>query len=208
LLLPVRLSPAALVPQSGVFGRAWYCDSPILINASGEGFHLTSAQEGVYFDLWADGQQRKFAWTDPAYHNAWLALDRNGNGIIDDGSELFGSATPQPAPPAGRNKNGFNALAVYDRPENGGNDNGFIDPGDAIYSKLLLWIDENHDGISQPNELKHLSELGVDRIDLQYEQSRRVDEYGNAFFYRARIWDAAGKRGGRLAWDVYLTTVH
>jgi trimeric autotransporter adhesin len=58
-------------------------------------------------------------------------------------------------------------LAVYDDPENGGNDNGFIDPGDAIYSKLLLWIDENHDGISQPSELKHLSDLGVSRIDLQ-----------------------------------------
>jgi hypothetical protein len=51
-------------------GGSWQCDSPILIDAYGEGFHLTSAQEGVYFDLWADGQGRKFAWTDPAYRNA------------------------------------------------------------------------------------------------------------------------------------------
>ena len=71
----------------------WLCDSPILIDALGEGFHLTNAADGVYFDLWADGNIKKFAWTDPAYHNAWLALDRDNNGMIDDGSELFGYST-------------------------------------------------------------------------------------------------------------------
>ena|ERR1035441_284580 len=123
---------------------SWICDSPILVDTAGEGFHLTRAADGVYFDLWANGSIRKFSWTDPQFHNGWLALDRNGNGVIDDGSELFGSATPQPSPPAGRSRNGFNALAVYDDPANGGNGNGLIDPGDAIYDKLLVWIDANH----------------------------------------------------------------
>ncbi len=187
-------------------GGYWQCDSPILIDGYGEGFHLTSADEGVYFDLWGDGQGRKFACTDPKYRNAWLALDRNGDGLIDNGTELFGSATEQPTPPPGRTPNGFNALAMFDSPENGGNGNGFIDPGDAIYGKLLLWIDENHDGISQPSELKHLADLDIRRIDLQYQQSHFVDQFGNAFFYKARIWDSAD-RGGRFAWDVFLKTV-
>ncbi|MDQ2841500.1 MAG: hypothetical protein M3Y72_10780 [Acidobacteriota bacterium] len=68
----------------------------------------------------------------------------------------------------------------------------------------MLWIDSNHDGISQPAELKHLPELGVSKIDLQYEESHRVDEFGNAFFFRSLIWDSAGKRNGRFAWDVFL----
>lgn len=120
--------------------------------------------------------------------------------MIDDGSELFGSATAQPKPANGKTPNGFNALAVFDAPENGGTGNGFIDPGDAIYSKLLLWIDANHDGISQPSELKHLADLDVHRIDLQYARSRVVDEFGMRSSIRPafgipRTGDATGSRG-------------
>lgn len=130
-----------------------------------------------------------------------MVLDRNNNGIIDDGTELFGSVSPQPPT---KTPNGFLALAVYDKPENGGNDDGFIDAQDAIYSKLRIWIDANHDGYSQPNELHTLSELGIGRIDLQYQVKPRTDQYGNAFYLRSRVWDVHGQQGGRWAWDVYL----
>jgi hypothetical protein len=167
----------------------------------GEGFHLTSLDDGVYFDFHANGQPIKAAWTDPAYHNAWLALDRNGNGKIDDATELFGNLTPQPntAEP-----NGYLALAEYDKPENGGNGDGFIDPNDKIYVKLLLWIDANHNGISEPEELHSLKDLNVQRIDLFYQEVEKKDQYGNVFRYRARIWDEAGKRNNRWTYDVYL----
>lgn len=182
-------------------GTEWVCYSPIVIDWKGEGFHLTSPQEGVYFDFTGKGHTRKVAWTDPAYSNAWLALDRNGNGRIDNGTELFGNLTPQLPSDS---PNGFLALAVYDKPENGGNGNGFIDPGDAIYPKLLLWIDSNHNGVSEPEELHTLKELGIERIDLQYQEKDYTDPYGNVFRYRSRVWDAHGERGNRWTWDVFL----
>jgi hypothetical protein len=110
-----------------------------------------------------------------------------------------------PQPPS-EDANGFLALAVYDSPENGGNGDGFIDNQDAIFGRLLLWVDRNHNGISEPGELHSLSELGISRIDLHYDVEDRIDGNGNAFHYRARVWDAHGQRGGRFAWDVFPNT--
>jgi len=144
---------------------------------------------------------KKISWTDPAYNNAWLVLDRNGNAIIDDAEELFGNTSPQPP---SDHPNGFEALAEYDKSGEGGNGDGFIGPRDAIYTQLRLWIDSNHDGFSQPGELDRLGEYGIARIDLQYEDSPRTDRYGNAFRYRARIWDIDGRRQNRWTYDVFL----
>jgi hypothetical protein len=129
-------------------------------------------------------------------------LDRNGNGLIDNATELFGNITPQP-PSA--TPNGFLALAVFDEPANGGNGNGVIDPGDAVYPHLLVWIDANHDGVSQPGELKTLQEVGIFRIDLKYTLSPFVDQYGNRFRYHGMDWDAAGD-SHQATYDVFLTT--
>ena len=174
-----------------------------MIDTSGKGIHLTDVKDGVYFDLLGDGNKLKTAWTARDTDNAWLVLDRNGNGIIDSGKEMFGSMTDQPDGP---DRNGFKALAVFDEPANGGNNDGLIDSRDAVYSKLRLWIDSNHDGYSQPEELHTLPALGIERIDLLYQTRWRRDEYGNMFRYRARIWDNKGSRGGRWAWDVFLQT--
>ena len=97
----------------------------------------------------------------------------------------------------------FLALAVFDTPANGGNGNGAIDGGDSIYRNLLLWRDSNHNGISEPDELKVLSSAGIKEISLDYKLSRKTDEYGNQFRYRSKI-TVQNSDMEKWAWDVFL----
>ncbi|HXQ70156.1 MAG TPA: hypothetical protein VN844_06695 [Pyrinomonadaceae bacterium] len=175
-----------------------------MIDIAGNGFALTNAIAGVNFNLNNIGGSEKIAWTSNNSDDAWLALDRNANGTIDNGSELFGDLTPQSQPPAGERKNGFRALAEFDKGSNGGNEDGRIDNRDAVFSSLRLWQDANHNGISEAVELHSLPALDVATLELTYKTSKRTDSNGNQFGYRAKVKNTHGQQAGRWAWDVIL----
>lgn len=179
----------------------WGCDycggSPIVIDIAGDGIALTGPSDGVDFDLNGNGTRDRLGWTRSNSDDAWLALDRDGNGTIDRGAELFGDFTAQPA---SINKNGFLALAEFDN-----NGDGVIDSSDSVFGSLRLWQDKNHNGISEPEELHTLMELNVKALELDFKESKRVDEFGNEFKYRAKVKDTKDGAVARWAWDVFLS---
>lgn len=139
---------------------------PLIIDLGKRGIELTSVDNGVHFDLDNNGFAEKTAWVGT--EDGFLAIDRNGNGRIDNGGELFGDQVTL--------KNGsiafsgFEALADLDE-----NDDGVIDQNDSEFSNLRVWIDANHNGTSESEELKTLDELNIESISLDHFDKSETD---------------------------------
>lgn len=174
--------------------------SPIVIDTSHRGFAFSDPKKGHYvtFDLRGDGNYEKVSWPMAGSGNAWLVYDRDGDGVIKDGSEMFGNFTPNSGwtnPNLSvMDRNGFIALGWYDQPAQGGNQNAVLDKDDAIWGKLRLWID-THCYVtpdvpcqSRPNELHTLDSMGIYSISLmyQYDPNNR-DKDGNWFKFYAYV---------------------
>lgn len=179
------------------------CETPILISLKGGAYRLTSVAEGVSFDIRGDGDSRRVAWTQPGLPLAFLALDRNLNGRIDDGSELFGSATRLES--GRRAAHGFEAMAELDV-----TGDGTLDAADPVWKDLILWVDSSHDGLSDAEELVPVADTDVQWIATGYtENVKRHDQWGNMFRFASRI-GVSGQgqsEGTRPFYDVVLQTI-
>ena len=154
------------------------------------------------FDFNGDGVSHRISWTSANSDDAWLVLDRNANGLVDSSKEMFGNMTEQPV---SNEKNGFLALAEFDKAANGGNGDGRINGQDTIFRFVAIMAGhESQRRVGSGRNVSNCPRLDVRAIDLDYKQSRKMDEHGNQFKYRAKVRDAQGASVGRWAWDVFL----
>jgi VCBS repeat-containing protein len=157
--------------KTGTSGNYWCPPSPLVLDLNGDGVQTVGQTDGVYFDLDADGRTTRVGWTDGK--DGLLALDRNGDGQITSGAELFGDHTPSAA--GGKAANGFTALSELDS-----NHDGKFDAQDSLWQNVQVWVDSDHDGVSQGSELKGLAEVGVESINLSALEGSSY-QHGNFF---------------------------
>ena len=140
--------------------------------------------DAVAFDIDGDGTRERISWTAPGALDAFLVLDRNLNGIVDHGSELFGTATPLQS--GARASNGYIALEEFDSIANGGNNDGSLTADDLIWPYLLVWSDLNHNGLSEAEELTDVTAADVLAVEFSFVESQHRDQFGNRFRYKSR----------------------
>lgn len=173
------------------------CDqsaSPLIIDIANVGIDLSSPAKGVNFDVDADGIKDTISWP-LADSSVFLALDINKNGLIENGSELFGNNSI--GPDGKKSDNGFLALSKYDD-----NHDGVIDAKDACFKRLLLWSDKDRNGLTAPNELMPLETSEIESIDLSYKEGYELDQYGNSTRQRSVVKLKDGKL--RLIVDIWF----
>ena len=124
---------------------------PLVLDLDGSGIQLTDTNDGAYFDITADGKKDKVAWVKG--NTAFLVYDKNGNGVIDDGSEFFGDQNGA--------KDGFLELSKYDD-----NKDGIINNQDRIYNALKLYKDIDGNKQISSNELFTLENMGIKQLNL------------------------------------------
>ncbi|HEX6642262.1 MAG TPA: hypothetical protein VF215_14175 [Thermoanaerobaculia bacterium] len=191
-------------PQQPVTTTPHPSMTPILIDLDQNSFHLAGLDDPVTFDLDADGDADTISWTAADTGDAFLVFDRNDDGRINDGRELFGNATPLAS--GATAPNGYEALIELDDAAFGGNGDAMLASSDAAWELLQLWTDRNHDGISDPDELASLSSSGVMAIDTRYKRSSRSDAHGNLFRFRSKamVLNPAGQIRAAVTYDLYF----
>ncbi len=143
---------------------------PIVLDISGLGITTKSVADGVYYDMDNNGFLEKTGWVDAK--SGILALDKNNDGKIETGNELFGDRTILADGKTA--SSGFEALATLDS-----NHDGVIDAKDKLFSQLRIWIDRDGDGISDKGELITLAQAGIKSLNLKHKELNQLDANGN-----------------------------
>lgn len=183
------------------------CSSPLILDLGDDHLQTSGLEHAVRFDIDANGEADTIGWVGLGGLDPFLWLDLNHNGTVDDGSELFGTATILPS--GKRAQSGFHALAVYDRPGAGGNSDGLISSDDLVWPHLRLWHDLNHDGRSQPEEISTLAAHGVVLLVVEPERTRLYDGHGNLWAFRGSFVRQVEREGQTFhqlqdVWDVFF----
>jgi hypothetical protein len=161
---------------------AWLT-SPIVLDLNGSGIQTVGADAGYTFDMTADGLKEHVGWI--ADNNGFLARDINSDGIINDGGELFGNATNLAS--GAKAKDGFEALRDLDA-----NNDDVINSKDQAFNDLKVWVDSNHDGVSQSGEVHSLQSLDIAQLNLNAVNTA-VNSNGNWIIQDATYTTIDGK---------------
>jgi hypothetical protein len=168
--------------------------TPIVLDLNGNGITTLAMVDGVQFDLLASGQPVQTGWVAPT--DGLLVRDLSGDGLINNGTELFGNATV--LADGSTASDGYQALAELDS-----NHDGVISAADAAYSQLGVWVDANSDGISEAGEVQRLVALGITEISVT-AQITSTQDHGNTIGLTSSYQTADGV--SHLAGDVWFAT--
>lgn len=178
-----------------VDGPYWCPGTPIVVPLTNTPLRLSSPD--VPFDLDANGTLDIVSWPEEASKFAFLAIDRNGDGVINNGSELFGDHTVPGA------DDGFSALLAMVKEELGRvPDIAEVNESNPLFSRLLLWVDGNRDGVSQSHELSPASSV-LQAVGLGMTLTGKKDPEGN--LYRYKGWARYRDGRTRKVYDIILT---
>ncbi len=162
---------------------------PLVLDLDGDGIETIGPDDPantIYFDQKGNGVPLRTGWVKP--DDGFLALDRNGNGTIDSGQELFGDSTPLPF--GGSAIDGFDALNQEDT-----NRDGWVDARDARFTDLRIWRDLNQNGVSEADELSTLAELGIAALRVTNTGNRQALANGNQVADLGTFLYADGRSG-------------
>jgi hypothetical protein len=170
------------------------CDTPLVVAFESQAVDFAHAGRDRF--AFVPGQPAASDW--PTSVTPWIALDRDGDGAITSGAELFGSSTV--LADGARARHGFAALAELDA-----NGDGIVDARDPMFAKLVLWSDRDGDRQSSPDELQPLSR-SVTSISLAFDSEPRCNERDDCEGERSTLqWrDADGLEHSGAVIDVYL----
>jgi hypothetical protein len=163
------------------------CNTPLVLVFDDKPVEMIDAESTpmATFDISMRGEGSCITTDWPTAATPWLVVDRDGNGSIDGGHELFGSGTRlRDGAPA---QHGFAALAEFDH-----NHDGRVDAHDPEFAKLMLWRDHDADRLSSPTELEPLRSAGVEQLAVDFDVRRECDERGNCGTARAPFAFAGG----------------
>lgn len=173
-------------PLRQAFERAERTISPIVLDLDGNGIATRSVADGSFFDYDGNGFAERTGWATSG--DGLLVRDLNGDGIINNGTELFGDRTLLKSGETAAN--GFYALADLDD-----NRDGRLDSQDAAWSELRIWQDRNSDGITDAGELTTLDELGIAGIATGFSNTATTDSQGNQHLQQGWYTKTDGSSG-------------